>query len=74
MARTRRNYREGVARDGKPDWNTIIARDNRATGLRDQKQDRRKTRSEMKNEDPEDSNVAGGKRRRYSDRYGSYEY
>ena len=73
MARTRRNYLEGVARDGKIDWKTVIARDNRATGLRDQKRDRRKTRVELKEAGDDESNVVGGKRRRYSDRYGTYE-
>ena len=52
---------------------TQIARDNRATGLRDQKRNRRKTRAELKTAGEDDSNVAGGKRRRYSERYGTYE-
>ena len=72
MARTRRNYLEGVARDGKVDWKTVIARDNRATGLRDHRRDRREARVNLKAEG-EDTNLAGGKRRRYSDRYGTYE-
>ena len=72
MARTRRNYLEGVARDGKTDWKTVIARDNRATGMRDQRRDRREARVSLKAEG-EDTNLVSGKRRRYSPRYGTYE-
>ena len=41
MSRTIRRYIDGPACDGKQDWRTRVARDNRATGLRTQKRDRR---------------------------------
>lgn len=71
MARTRRNYLEGPGRDGKVGLKTIVARDNRATGLRDHRQDRRAARVALK--DDEDETVTSGKMRRYSNRYGDYE-
>ena len=72
MADTVRHYLGGTARDGKPDWKTRIARDNRVTGLREQRRDRRETRNSLRVGD--DDSVAAGKMRRYSNRYGSYEY
>ena len=41
MSRTIRRYINGVGRDGKQDLRTLVARDDRATGLRDHKRDRR---------------------------------
>lgn len=70
MSRTMRSYMGGPGHDGKQDWRTRVARDDRATGLRDHKRDRRLARASLKfGED----GLPGGKRRRYSERYGSYE-
>ena len=71
MSRTFRRYIDGPGRDGKQDWRTRVARDNRATGLRTQKRDRRVAKAAMKS--GEENTLSGGKRRRYSDRYGDYE-
>ena len=71
MSRTIRRYIGGTGRDGKQDWPTIVARDDRATGLRDHKRDRRVARVSLKSGDGEA--LPGGKRRRYSERYGDYE-
>ena len=70
MSRTNRRYIGGRGRDGKQDWPTRIARDNRATGLRTHKRDRRVAKSSLKS--GIGNRLPGGKRRRYSDRYGSY--
>ena len=69
MSRTKRSFRTGTGRDGKQDWTTMLARDNRATGLRDHKLDRRAARISLKT--GEDTALSG-KHRRYSDRYGNY--
>jgi hypothetical protein len=61
----------GPGRDGKQDWQTMIARDNRATGLRTQKRDRWEARASLKSGDYDA--LPNGKRRRYSNRYGDYE-
>ena len=71
MSRTTRHYLAGPGRDGRPDWSTLIARDNRATGLRDHKRDRRTAKATLKSGD--NDALPNGKRRRYSDRYGDYE-
>ena len=71
MSRTIRRYIEGLGRDGKQDWRTRVARDDRVTGLRTQKRDRRVAKAAIK-AGQEDS-LLSGKRRRYSDRYGEYE-
>ena len=70
MSRTIRRYIGGIARDGRQDWRTGVARDDRATGLRDNKRDRRLDRASLKFGE---EGLPGGKRRRYSQRYGSYE-
>ena len=70
MSRTIRHYMGGPNRDGKLDWRTRIARDDRATGLRDHNRDRRMARASLKSSNGED--LPNGKRRRYSDRYGAY--
>ena len=72
MSRTIRRYIEGPGRDGKQDWRTIIARDNRATGLRTQKRDRHVAKAALKA--GQEERLLVGKRRRYSDRYGEYEW
>ena len=69
MSRTRRSFRSGRGRDGKPDFATLIARDNRATGLRDHKRDRHEAKTSLQS--GEDTAVSG-KHRRYSNRYGDY--
>ncbi len=71
MSKTIRHYIGGRGRDGKQDWRTRIARDNRATGFRTQKSDRRLARASLKSS--EGDSLASGKRGRYSDRYGAYE-
>ena len=71
MSRTIRRYIDGPGRDGKQDWRTRVARDNRATGLRTQKRDRRVAKAAMKS--GQENSLSSGKRRRYSDRYGDYE-
>ena len=48
----------------------MIARDNRATGLRPQKRDRREARASLKAGD--NDALPNGKCRRYSNRYGPY--
>lgn len=68
MSRTTRKGLTGVTRDGKTAWKTIIARDRRATGLRDHRRDRREARTLLKGGDG--NALASGKRRRYSNRYG----
>ncbi len=65
-----RRYIGGTGYDGKQDWRTRVARDDRATGLRDQKRDRRLARASLKSGE---DRLPNGKRRRYSERYGSYE-
>ena len=71
MSKTIRHYIRGAGRDGKQDWRTRIARDDRATGLRDHKRDRRLARASLKS--ASEDTLPSGKRRRYSDRYGAYE-
>ena len=71
MSRTIRCYMDGPGRDGKQDWRTRVARDNRATGLRTQKRDRRVAKAAMKS--GQEDSLSSGKRRRYNDRYGDYE-
>ena len=71
MSRTTRCYLGGQGRDGRPDWRTRIARDDRATGLREHKHARRTAKASMKSGDGD--GLPNGKRRRYSDRYGEYE-
>ena len=71
MSRTTRRYIGGPGHDGKQDWRTRVARDDRATGLRDHKRDRRLARASLKSGDAD--GLPGGKRRRYGGRYGSYE-
>ena len=50
----------------------MIAWDNRATGLRTHKRDRRAAKDALKS--GEDDALPNGKRRRYSNRYGDYEF
>ena len=69
MSKTVRSYLGRKGPDGKKDWRTMIARDNRATGLRDHRRDRHITKASLK--DGED-NALSGKHRRYSGRYGTY--
>ena len=69
MSRTVRYYLRGKGHDGKQDTRTQVARDNRATGLRDHRRDRRITKASLK--EGED-NALSGKHRRYSGRYGAY--
>ena len=71
MSRTKRHYINGPGREGKLDFLTRVARDDRATGLRDHKRDRRAARVSLKSGDGDA--LPTGKRRRYSERYGSYE-
>ena len=71
MSNTIRRYLGGPGRDGKQDWRTRIARDNRATGLRTHQRDRRVARATMKSGNG--NSLPNGKCRRYSDRYGVYE-
>ena len=61
-----------LVRDGRTGFTTAIRRDNRATGLREHKQYRARTRVELKGGN--DDAVASGKMRRYGDRYGIYEW
>ena len=60
-----------VAPAGTASRTTRVARDDRATGLRDHKRDRRVARASLKS--GEDDALPNGKRRRYSERYGAYE-
>ena len=71
MSRTIRRYIGGPGRDGKRDFPTVVARDDRATGMRDHKRVRRVARESLKSGDGDA--LPGGKRRRYSERYGAYE-
>ena len=71
MSKTIRRYIGGLGRDGKQDWWTRIARDDRATGLRTHERDRKVAKVRLKSGDGDA--LPSGKRRRYSDRYGSYE-
>ena len=63
---------ESLIRDGRTGLTTTIRRDNRATGLREHKQYRARTRVELKGGN--DDAVASGKMRRYGDHYGIYEW
>ena len=57
--------------DGFYEWQrTSVARDNRATGLRTHKTDRKAAKDLMKSGNGD--SLPGGKRRRYSERYASY--
>ena len=60
-----------LVRDGRTGFTTAIRRDNRATGLREHKQYRGRTRVELKGGNGDA--VESGKVRRYGDRYGDYE-
>ena len=71
MSNTVRSYLSRKGRDGKKDWRTMIARDNRVTGLRNHKTDRRAAKASLKT--GEDTALSG-KHRRYSNRYGNYEF
>ena len=71
MSKTIRYYISGPGRDGKQDWQTKVARDDRATALRDHKRDRRVTKALLKSGNG--GSLPAGKHRRYSERYGSYE-
>ena len=48
MTRTNRHYFGGPDREGKQDFLTRVARDDRGTGLRDHKHDRRVARASLK--------------------------
>ena len=69
MSRTNRSFKNGKGRDGKHDLRTLVARDNRAPGLRNHKWDRQDAKNSL--QAGEDTAVSG-KRRRYSNRYGNY--
>ena len=71
VSRTTRPYIGGPDRNGKQYWPIRIARDDRATDFRDHKRDSRVDKVSLKsgNEDA----LPSGKRRRYSDSYGSYD-
>ena len=71
MSKTIRHYIGGMGRDGKQDWLTRIARDDRATGLRDHKRDHRVANTSLKSGDG--NGLPSGTCRRYIDHYGSYE-
>ena len=76
MSRTIRTNRfDERIRDGKTDFATIIKRDERVTGLRDRdhRWDRHNTRSHLKS-DPEGDVIIAGTRRRYTARYGDYDW
>ena len=61
-----------VVRDGFRDMTVELVRDFRVTGLREHKEYRRRTRRSLRLGDY--SLVLAGKKRRYGDRYGSYEW
>ncbi len=71
MSKTTRNYIRGLGRDGKQDLLTRVVRDNRATGLRNHRQARRVAKVALRS--GETDGLTSGKRRRYGDRYESYE-
>ena len=60
------------APDGKRDITVKLMRDNRATGLRSHREDRREARIVLRTD--EEDVLPTGKMRRYSLRYGAYEY
>ena len=68
----RRLRNESLVRDGHNSIFTALRRDNRSTGLREHRQFRARARIELKLGN--DEAVAAGKKRRYGDRYGRYEY
>ena len=49
-----------------------LSRDDRVTGLREHREYRRRTRQSLKRGDV--GSVTAGKKRRYGDRYGNYEW
>ena len=61
-----------TVRDGYRDMSVEIDCDNRVTGLREHRQYRRRTRAMLKH--GEYGSVLVGKKRRYGDRYGEYEW
>ena len=67
MSRTVRQYIGGQGRDGEQDWPTVIARDNRATGLRTHKRDQRVAKASPKSVDAD--SLPCGKHHRYTERY-----
>ena len=67
-----RSGNDSLVRDGRTSIFTTIRRDNRSTGLREHKQYRARTRVELKGGNDEE--VSSGKKRRYGDRYGIYEW
>ena len=69
MSRTVRSYRDGKGRDGQQDFRTTVARDNRATGLRDHRGERQAARTSLR---MGEDTALSGKHRRYSRRYGTY--
>ena len=71
MSRTSRKHLNGNGRDGKHDFMTLIARDDRVTGLRDHRRDRRTARESLRRGEDK---ILSGKHRRYSNRHGAYRY
>ena len=67
MSRTIGRYIRGQGWDGKRDWPTCVARDDRSTGLRDHKYDRQTAKVSLKSDDGDA--LLSGRRQRY----GSYE-
>lgn len=59
-------------REGHRDTTAEVVRDNRVTGLREHREYRRRTRAMLKH--GEYGSVLAGKKRRYGDRYGEYEW
>ena len=68
----KRSRNESLVRDGRNSIFTALRRDNRSTGLREHRQYRARARIELKLGN--DEAVAVGKKRRYGDRYGIYEF
>ena len=61
-----------TVRDGYRDMGVELSRDDRVTGLREHREYRRRTRQSLKRGDV--GSVTAGKKRRYGDRYGNYEW
>ena len=61
-----------TVRDGYRDMAVELSRDDRVTGLREHREYRRRTRRSLKLGDS--LSVVAGKKRRYGDRYGAYEW
>ena len=71
MSRTTLRYLNGPRRDDGTHWQTRVVRDDRVSGLREHRRDRRAAKTALTSGSGDD--LPNGTRHRYRDRYGEYE-